>query len=165
MNFHNEKYRLWVETVVLKTWQAKQDEKNELEKKVRNLEAGIDKDKALLEKLGSIAAYTTFRDKYENKSLFDLVTNRNMVDRVIEKDGRMIRKYQPIYMKPTSRIGRAHLYAPTKQLGNLEIDTMWFNIVVIWLYTLVLYLTLRADLLRKLITFSETRKLTRNQPS
>ncbi|MDD5723741.1 MAG: AAA family ATPase [Syntrophales bacterium] len=33
------------------TWQAKQGEKSELEKKVRNLEAGIEKDKALLEKL------------------------------------------------------------------------------------------------------------------
>jgi len=118
-------------------------------------------DKALLEQLGSIQAYTTFRNKYDNKSLFDLVTNRNMIDRVIEKDGRMIRKYQPIYQKPTSRIGRAHLYAPTKQLGNLEIDTMWYNISIIWLYTLVMYLMLRADLLRKVITFSETRKLTR----
>jgi RNA polymerase sigma-70 factor (ECF subfamily) len=28
MSFHNEKYRLWVETVVLKTWQAKQDAEN-----------------------------------------------------------------------------------------------------------------------------------------
>jgi len=118
-------------------------------------------DRALLEQLGSIQAYTTFRNKYDNKSLFDLVTNRNMIDRVIEKDGRMIRKYQPIYQKPTSRIGRAHLYAPTKQLGNLEIDTMWYNILIIWLFTLVMYLMLRANLLRKVMTFSETRKLTR----
>jgi ABC transport system ATP-binding/permease protein len=132
--------------------------------RIRTIKAKREKDridKALLEQLGSIEAYTTFRNKYENKSLLDLVTNRNMVDRVVEKDGRMIRKYQPIYMKPTSRIGRAHLYAPTKQLGNVEIGTMWYNIVAIWLYCLVMYLMLRADLLRKVITFSETRKLTR----
>jgi ABC-type multidrug transport system ATPase subunit len=120
-------------------------------------------DKALLEELGSIQAYTNFRNSYDNKSLFDLVSNRSVLDRVIEKNGRMIRKYQPIYQKPTSRIGRAHLYAPSKQVGNLEIDTMWFNIVAIWIYSLLLYLVLRFDLLRKVITFSETRKLTRNQ--
>jgi len=33
------------------TWRARLDDKNELEKKIHNLEAGIDKDKALLEKL------------------------------------------------------------------------------------------------------------------
>jgi hypothetical protein len=35
----------------------------------------------------------------------------------------------------------------------------------IWLYTLVLYLTLRTDLLRKAMNISERRKLTRKQAS
>jgi hypothetical protein len=82
---------------------------------------------------------------------------------VDEKDGRMIRKHNTAYAKPTSRFGRAHLYAPNKQLGNLEIDTMWYNVAAIWLYTLLLYLTLRTDLLRKVVTFSERKKLSRNQ--
>jgi len=55
------------------------------------------------------------------------------------------------------------LYAPNKQIGRFEIDTLWYNVFAIWLYTLVLYLTLRTDLLRKAMTISERRKLSRKQ--
>ena len=119
--------------------------------------------KALIAQLGGLQAYTTFRNKYDNKSLSELVLDRYAHDKVVEKDGRMIRKHQPAYMKPTSRFGRAQLYAPNKQLGNFEIDTLWYNVIAIWLYTLALYLTLYHDLLRKVVTFSETRRLTRKQ--
>jgi hypothetical protein len=119
--------------------------------------------KALIKHLGSAKALQTYKDKYDNKSLNDLVLNRNVGERAEEKGGRMIRKYRIAYAKPTSRFGRAHLYAPIKQLGNLEIDTLWYNVAAIWLYTFLLYLALRTDLLRKAITFSERRKLTRNQ--
>jgi hypothetical protein len=118
---------------------------------------------ALIEQLGGVKGYTAFRNKYHNESLSDLVRNRNVVAKVDEKDGRLIRKYYPGYMKPTSRYGRAHLYAPNKQIGRYEIDTLWYNVVAIWLYTLVLYLTLRTDLLRKAMTISERRKLSRKQ--
>ena len=120
---------------------------------------------ALIEQLGSVKAYTRFRDKYQNKSLNDLVLNQNVVQKVDEKNGRLIRKHKPAYMKPTSRFGRAYLYAPNKQIGGLELDTLLYNVVAIWLYTLFLYFTLRTDLLRKAITFSERRKLTRKQAS
>ncbi|NOR34411.1 MAG: hypothetical protein GQ579_06990, partial [Bacteroidales bacterium] len=120
-------------------------------------------DKALIDHLGGVKAYHDFRNQYDNKSLSDLMRNKSVLDKVAEKDGRMIRKYELAYMKPTSKFGRAHLYAPNKQLGRFEIDTLWYNMAAIWLYTLVFYLTLRTDLLRKAMTFSERRKLTRNQ--
>ena len=106
--------------------------------------------------------YTSFRDSYENKSLSDLVLSKNVLgEKVLEKDGRLIRKYEPAYMNPTSRWGRAQLYAPVKQIGIFQIDTLWFNVIFIWLYSLLLYFALRTDLLRKIITFFETRKLSR----
>ena len=116
---------------------------------------------ALIEKLG-MKNYTSFRDSYENKSLSDLVLSKNVLgEKVLEKDGRLIRKYEPAYMNPTSRWGRAQLYAPVKQIGIFQIDTLWFNVIFIWLYSLLLYFALRTDLLRKIITFFETRKLSR----
>lgn len=105
--------------------------------------------------------YQSFEHMYLNKSLNDLVLNMNSLDQHLEIDGRWIRKYRPAYMKPTSRRGKAHLYAPIKQLGRFEYDTKWYNIVVIWLYTLILYVILRTDLLRKVINISETRRLRR----
>jgi ABC transport system ATP-binding/permease protein len=116
---------------------------------------------ALIEKLG-MKNYTSFRDSYENKSLSDLVLSKNVLgEKVLEKGGRLIRKYEPAYMNPTSRWGRAQLYAPVKQIGIFQIDTLWFNVIFIWLYSLLLYVALRTDLLRKIITFFETRKLSR----
>jgi hypothetical protein len=120
-------------------------------------------DKALIDREGGVKAYTGFRNKYSNKSLSDLLLNHNVVEKIMEYDGRLIRKYEPVYMKPTSRVGKAHLYAPNKQVGNMEIDTLWYNVLVIWIYTLVLYLTLRTDLLRKAINISETRKRLKRQ--
>jgi hypothetical protein len=39
---------------------------------------------------------------------------------------------------------------------------MWFNIVVLWIFVLILYVTLYYDWLRKVITFFENMRLRRN---
>ena len=66
-------------------------------------------------------------------------------------------------MIPESRTGRAHLYAPEKQLGNERIDTFWFNIVFIWITSLVLYVVLYFDLLRMLVTYFEGIRLRKRE--
>jgi hypothetical protein len=159
-----------VETFSDSTAEAIKDYLDRVSKLTGNIFASLttDKDltnKALRDHLGGVKAYNDFRNKYDNKSLSDLVLNKSVRDKVDEKDGHMIRKFNVAYMKPTSKIGRAHLYAPNKQLGRLEIDTLWYNMAAIWLYTLVFYLTLRTDLLRKAMNISERRKLTRKQAS
>jgi hypothetical protein len=88
-----------------------------------------------------------------------------MVAKTIESDGKLIRKYTPAYMDPSSSFGRAHLYAPHKKLGNLEIDTLWFNVGVIWLFTLALYITLYFDVLRKVLTRFENVRIRKKQAS
>ena len=117
-------------------------------------------EKELIDQYG-IKGYSDLSNEYLNESLTDLVLNRNALKNIVEFDGRFIRKYQPGYMKPTSRTGKAHLYAPNKQIGEYEYDTLWYNMAVIWIYTLILYVTLRTDLLQKVINISETRRLRR----
>jgi ABC-type multidrug transport system ATPase subunit len=119
--------------------------------------------KGLIEKLGGLEAYTTFRNAYANKNLSEMLLSRSTLTKVEEKDGKLIRKHQPAYMKPTSRMGRAHLYAPVKRIGNLEIDTVWYNLIVLWLYSLVLYLVLYYDLLSRLLAYVETLRLIRRK--
>ena len=58
-------------------------------------------------------------------------------------------------MKPLSEAGRAHFYAPVKRIGNLEIDTFWFNVIVIWSVSLLLYITLYFKVLRYTINYLE----------
>ena len=65
-------------------------------------------------------------------------------------------------MKPTSKVGRAHFYAADKKLGNIIIDTFWFNILVIWLVSGLLYFTLIYDVVRIMVTWLEKLQINRS---
>ncbi len=56
-------------------------------------------------------------------------------------------------MRPVSNYGRTHFYAPYKQIGNIAIDTFWFNIIVLWIAIIIFYIALYFNLLQKAITF------------
>jgi hypothetical protein len=58
-------------------------------------------------------------------------------------------------MRPDSHVGRAQFYAPYKMLGNLRIETLLFNMLVIWLMNLFLYVTLYFNLLKRLMNLME----------
>ncbi|MEA3461789.1 MAG: ATP-binding cassette domain-containing protein, partial [Bacteroidota bacterium] len=70
----------------------------ELERRIRGETKLVqtETDNALINELG-VEGYSTFRNKYHNKSLEDLVLNRSAGDRVVEKEDRLIRKYKPAY--------------------------------------------------------------------
>lgn len=95
------------------------------------------------------------KQQHYNQNLANLVLNKKAEKSIVEGENRLLRKKDPIYMEPESKVGRAHFYAPVKYLGPLPIDTLWFNTGIIWLMTLLLYLTLWHDSLRKLIEFSQ----------
>ncbi len=48
-------------------------------------------------------------------------------------------------MKPGSKYGRAHFFAPYKQIGNLKIGTLIFNVIAIWIMIIFLSVTLYYD--------------------
>jgi hypothetical protein len=55
-------------------------------------------------------------------------------------------------MKPNNPINyRTHMYAPSKYLFGLNIDTFWFNIGVIWSMTIILYITLYFDVFERIM--------------
>jgi len=116
----------------------------------------------LVSEIGTEALYR-MRQDYYNQNLADFALNQNSVNQVIEAKGKLIRKKDPIFLDPRSKIGRAHFYAPYKNLFGLCIDTLWFNFGVIWLMTLILYLTLWHDTLRKVVEGAEKLKVTRSQ--
>jgi ABC-type multidrug transport system ATPase subunit len=95
------------------------------------------------------------RNNYYNRSLADLVLDRTTVKKTLETDTRIIQKYEPVYMRPVSKYGRAHFYAPYKQIGNFKADTFWFNTAVLWMISLFLYIALYFKLLQKLIAYFE----------
>ena len=97
--------------------------------------------------------------KYHNKSLEDIVLDRFRTNQFIETENRIVQKYEPGYMKPLSNYGRAHLYAPYKLIGNTEIDTFWFDLIVLWIVSAILYLILYLNILQKLAPYIGRLKL------
>ncbi|MDA1119397.1 MAG: ATP-binding cassette domain-containing protein [Bacteroidetes bacterium] len=89
------------------------------------------------------------KDKNYNKGLANLVQNRDELIKVLETNNRYIQKKDPIFMYPDSKIGRAHFYAPVKIIGSWKIDTLWFNLAMIWAITALFYLALITDALRR----------------
>jgi ABC-type multidrug transport system ATPase subunit len=99
------------------------------------------------------------REKDYNESLADIVLNRLTTDKIYETETRLIQKADPVYMKPDSKYGRAHFYAPYKLLGNLKIETLVFNVIAIWIMTVALFITLYFNVLKRFILFLEKQRL------
>jgi hypothetical protein len=103
--------------------------------------------------------FINLKNNYYNKQLETYVLDRFRVDQFKETDNRIIQKCEPGYMKPLSRYGRAQFYAPYKQVGNLQIDTYWFNLILLWVVNLGYYIALYFNLLQKLVTSFENLRL------
>jgi hypothetical protein len=98
------------------------------------------------------------RIDYYNKGLATFVLNGDLKDQSVEKTKRIIRKYEPVFMPPRAKNGRAHFCAPFKIIGNLKVDTFWFNLAVIWLVSLLLYIALYFSILRKILSVFDKSK-------
>ncbi len=99
------------------------------------------------------------KEDYFNINLSDMVTNKNSFQTIFETDDRLIQMTKPIFKDPESNYGRAHFYAPYKNLFGHKIDTLWFNIGFIWFTTITLYIALIFDWLKKLMGLSDKIKL------
>jgi len=109
--------------------------------------------------------YEYFRNSYHNTRISDVVKNVEETNRVAEVGGKLIRKIYPIYMdppKPSFALDfRTQFYTPTKYFAGVYIDTLVFNILMIWFMSIVLMITLYFDLLRKLIDWFGNLKVRR----
>jgi hypothetical protein len=103
--------------------------------------------------------YERMKRRYVNASVTDAVRNSTATDRIVEIDGQLIQKIYPIYMdehKPKHFFDfTANLFQPNKYFMGRKFDTLLFNISMIWFMTLVLYVALYFDLLKKIVTLLE----------
>lgn len=93
--------------------------------------------------------FNTLKAKHTNKSLTNLVTNKTEFNKIIEVDGHLVQRENPIYHDATSF--RAHFFAPNKLLFGKFLDTFWVNLIIIWIMTITLGITLYFDVLRKIL--------------
>lgn len=101
--------------------------------------------------------YIQLKKENSNEFINEEVRNSHAIQRIIERDGRLIQKIDEIFLDPTNHKNffdfRAHLYAPTKYfLGNLY-DTFFFNVMVIWKMSLLFFILLYFNGLSKIVFF------------
>jgi ABC-type multidrug transport system ATPase subunit len=107
--------------------------------------------------------FRDLRDNYENARLNFLALDEENTKFTLETNSNIIQKYNPGYMKATSKFGRAHFYAPVKRLGKLEIDTYWFNLVVLWIGAGLFYLALYFNLFRRILSYFENLRFQKSE--
>lgn len=94
------------------------------------------------------------RENYDNSNLNNLVKNSGELNPCIERHGMLIQQMDPIFQDPAnSKLGRAHFFAPRKNLFGELIPTFWFNISVIWVMSIILITTLYFDVFKKTLDF------------
>lgn len=95
------------------------------------------------------------KNQYFNESLEEVVKNINVKEKITSDVGRLVQLSDPIFLKPT-RFNhlldyRSHFYAPKKHLFGYYFNTYYFNVLVIWLFTVSFFITLYFDLLSKAV--------------
>jgi ABC-type multidrug transport system ATPase subunit len=99
-------------------------------------------------------AYRLWRNTYYNNELARLLKKTTSKRRVIEKNDKFIQQIDPIYRDPVPRYlfdYRAHFYAPRKNFFGNMLDTFVFNLIAIWLFSLILFIALSFDFFKLLI--------------
>lgn len=138
-----------------------------LRKMYNNLSEKAVKDRmALVEQLNKegldSAAIERMRLRYTNDAVEIWVKGIKRIERRVEWDGRIYITYGPIYnyeRRPTNLFDfRADFFVPNKHFLGYYFDTLYFNIAAIWVMTIVLFITLYFDLLKKLVTSLENRR-------
>lgn len=84
----------------------------------------------------------TLRNHSTNNALTDLVLNNADRNQYRESKQRLIRLHAPVYKEPESNLGVSHFYSANKTIFGFSIETPYFNIILIWLQSLFLYLLL-----------------------
>jgi ABC-type multidrug transport system ATPase subunit len=121
-------------------------------KKQRKIMSLIDKEvERLSGEIGGQEAFIKLKRDYHNNLLADILTNRNEIHKIHNTKTGFIQLSDPIFKDPSTNYGRAHFYSPIKKIGNIEIDTYWFNIMMMWFFCVIFYVILLTDGLRKLI--------------
>jgi ABC-type multidrug transport system ATPase subunit len=98
------------------------------------------------------------KSNYYNNNLNEILTNSMLKKRIIiNQEFDVMQKVDPIYLFPSKSNYfdfKTHFYVPKKHIFGRLIETYWFNIIILWSYTLLLFLALYFNLLKKLLSIS-----------
>ncbi len=98
--------------------------------------------------------YIAFYQGNYNDFLASLLKKTTVSSKILRKNNSLIQIADPVFLDPDSNRKvsfRVGFYSPVKYLFGLKLDTLVFNILVIWAFSLLLYVTLYFDLLGRFL--------------
>ncbi len=116
-----------------------------------------DKFHELVKKYGDDVMVQLKRDYYNDK-LAKFVLDKTQLKMLVHYKDEIIRKKDPIFKDSDSKIGRTQFYAAEKFIGNTTIPTLTFNVIVLWLFSLFLFIALYYDWFKKTVDFLSSLK-------
>ncbi|MBI5218685.1 MAG: ATP-binding cassette domain-containing protein [Bacteroidia bacterium] len=108
--------------------------------------------------------YRLKKNECHNEAVSDIAKKIFEKNRIVQYKDELIQQVHPIYLDPATDNPvnfRTHFLAPRKYFAGVFFDTFWFNIVIIWVMTIFLYITLYFEHLKKLLNFWDRVKLDR----
>ena len=99
-------------------------------------------------------AFNAMRNSYTNSGVDILVKNENSLIKIIESKDRLVQKQYPVFSDPhpvNLFDFTAQFYTPTKYFLGYTFSTVWFNIIAIWVMSLILWVTLYFDIFQKIV--------------
>ena len=114
-----------------------------------------DKTQEIVDKYGK-EKYLALVNDNTNESLEQFATNKTDLTNLVEADGHLVQKADPIFLDPYDKsFFGAQFYAPRKRFLGMYVNTFVANVIVIWLMTLLLIITLYFDVLKKILDGTE----------
>ncbi len=100
--------------------------------------------------------FNNWKNRLVNENISDIVRKVFEKNKILREGDKIIQNIDPIYQlpEPANYLDfRTHFFAPKKYFAGHFFETIWFNIVMVWIFTVFLYLVLYFDLLRKSFKF------------
>jgi hypothetical protein len=100
-------------------------------------------------------------DDYYNYKLLEIVTKPYERKKILVYNNTLVQNTDPIYLDPYKKgflSFRTHFYAPSKYIFGMKTDTFVFNISLVLLSSIFLYLALYFELLGRAVRFFENLK-------
>lgn len=99
--------------------------------------------------------YLSMKRRYENDRISYMLKNIGTKRRVIVSGDELVQKIYPVYSKnehPDHALDfRTNFYFPEKYIAGSYVDTKVFNVAIIWVMTLFLFIAVYFDWLRKIV--------------
>ncbi len=86
-----------------------------------------------------------FRIQNQNKSVEDMVTGSHRNDMILDNGVRLVKYGSPVFITPESDYGRARFFASLKRFNDQFIPVFRFNLSMIWMINLLIYLVFLID--------------------